>query len=281
MNPLSSAKWITDNTDCASPILERNFSLETLPEKAVLFITGLGYFEARVNGRPVTDARFIPVISDYHARDVASFYYPIRDTFTHRVYYYEFDISPLLKKGENTLSIQLGGGWYRQYERTAEGPTYFGDTLKAIYTIDLGDRKLVSDGTETWRESCIRYSSLFIGEIHDGSFSDRCPKPVSVTEFPETTLSPAIGTPDREIRVIEPKHLGWKDGKNVYDCGENISGHVRITTKGPKGYPVTVRFAEELTADGELDFSSTGYEYIGISGQRQIMSDTFLCPGGE
>ena len=40
-----------------------------------------------------------------------------------------------------------------------------------------------------------------------------------------------------------------------------------------------MRFAENLTEEGELDFDSTGANYACASGRPQIMTDTFICDG--
>ena len=86
-----NAVWIGASEQCASPIISRRF--EVTEDGAVeLYITGLGYFEARINGRLITADRFIPVQSDYEKRNTSAFYYPIHDTMTYRIYYYHYDI---------------------------------------------------------------------------------------------------------------------------------------------------------------------------------------------
>jgi len=279
-HPLYGAKWIAGSRDCRSPVFFRRF-LPGQPQKAVLHITGLGYFSARVNGSPVTEHRLQPVCSEYSTRDLTQFQYPLKDHFTCRIYFCSYDVTALLQEGENELSIQLGNGWYRQTERTAEGPPTYGDILKTIYCLELtaGDERvrICSDGSETWQDSFIRYNNLFTGELHDLRFVPEKEAVVTVLPDEPATLCPQIGVPDKIIRTVAPRLLWERKGRKVYDAGENISGSVRLTARGTPGERVVLRFAEELTAEGSLDFESTGAHYICTSGRKQIQQDECIC----
>ena len=79
------AVWIAPTTKVASPIIKKTFHIENLPNEAKIHITGLGYFEAKLNGVQLTEDRLIPPASDYYRRDYTTAYYPVRDHFTHRI----------------------------------------------------------------------------------------------------------------------------------------------------------------------------------------------------
>ena len=273
-----NAVWIGANDQCASPIISRRFEVSG-EGPTDLYITGLGYFEAKVNGRLVTADRFVPVQSDYEKRNTSAFYYPIHDTMTYRIYYYHYDISAMVQEGENLLEIQLGNGWYIQTERCGEGKMSYGDRLKAIYSIQAGEQSFVSDGSETWRASQIIYNNLFVGEVHDAGFVDTEEKPVEILQVPESEMSEAIGTPDKVMRRIMPKCIAKVDGKKIYDVGENISGVVRVTSYGKAGEKVTLRFAEVLNEDMSLNFTSTGANCRRSNRELQIQADEFICDG--
>lgn len=279
--------WIGADQSCDSPIILRRFYVTNVGniEKATLTITGLGFFEASINGSPVTEQRFLPVVSDYEARDFSAFLYPLKDVTTHRIYYYEFDVTSWLKNGENTLEIWLGNGWYRQTERLAEGNTTFGQQLKATYQLALhtsvGTETLYADGSETWFASEIQYNNLFYGEVVDPGAVTGEEKPVRLLPAPEAIYSKAIGTPDKVIRRITPRPLGIINGKTIFDVGENISGVVQVHTKAPKGERITLRFAENKNEDGTLNFDSTGAGYQNAAGVPQIMQDVFVADGRE
>ena len=276
-----TAKWITPQSPVSVPVFKRSFELNKLPGVAKIDITGLGYFEAYVNGMPLTDARLLPAASDYLRRDFSDATYPVRDYFTHRIYYHTFNITDFLKHGENELKIICGGGWFVQNERIAEGRRGYSDRPQCIYEINLDEAIIHSDGIESCSECEIRKSELFIGEIIDlGYRSEKedkvitLPPPISIM-----TLSDAI--PDRIIRKTTPMLISEKNGKRIYDVGENVSALVKLTANAAKGERFVLRFAEFLNCDGELDFTSSGSHYIGASGRPQIMEDVFISGGGH
>lgn len=279
-HPLYHCRWIGGSPECNSPVIRRRFTARK-PLSAYIAITGLGYFEARINGIPLTDQRFLPVCSEYGPRDLGAFLYPLKDRLTYRIYYCTYDVTHLVQEGENLLSIQLGNGWYRQTERNAEGPVAYGDRLKAIYCLALTypDKtvRICSDGSETWQESHVTYNNLFIGEVHDFQKSPGPERSVDLLPEEPAVLSEQIGIPDRVIRTLEPRLISEKDGVRIYDAGENISGVVRMTVNGREGEPVILRFAENLTPEGGMDFESTGAGYICASGQAQLQKDVCIC----
>jgi len=281
--PLAEAKWIGGSGETSSPVILRRFQADNV-KNATLYVTGLGFFEAKLNGQKISEDRYVPVVSDYEPRDTEKFLYPIHDTMTHRIYYCKYDVTPFVWEGANLLSVQLGNGWYRQKERVGEGKVYFGEELKTIYALLLetadGVEVICSDGSETWYESEITYNNLFIGEIIDPT-AVGTEKPVIEMSAPEAELTEQIGVPDRVIRHITPQLLGNVAGRKVFDVGENISGVVRIHTRAPKGEKIRLRFAENMGEDLQLDFCSTGAEYICKSQRPQIMEDVFIADGTE
>ena len=285
MNHFENYLWLTPDADAASPVITRSFSFHG--GNAVMDVTGLGYYELRVNGKKVGNDRFAPLVTDYFRRDFTEITYPCRDTFTHRICYNTYDITPYLTDGENRLEIQLGNGYFVQNERIAEGKMGYSDRPVCHYRITLTDEagtvsSVGSDGTEVWYLSEITDSNLFIGEIIDPAARKNAEtRKVQIFPMPETELCPQKGTPDRVIRTITPVFLGSFGGKYVFDAGENVSGVVRLHTDLPRGTAVTPTFAEERNKDGTLDYDSTGSGYTGASGRRQIMTDVFVSDGSE
>ena len=281
-NVFENCVWLGADKEYSSPIISRYFNLNNF-EKATLFVTGLGYFVAKINGKPLTEQYFLPVASDYEARDFSKFLYPLHDNTTNRIYYYEFDITRLLNKGDNLLEIQLGNGFYRQTERMAEGNTSFSDVLKTIYRIDveteIGINSIFSDGSETQKESFIRYNNIFHGETVDLNFEYSEEKAVDVLPDTSAILSEAIGTPDKIIEEKKPILIAETKGKKIYDVGENISGIVAVKTSTKKGSVVILRFSENIKSEGLLDFYSTGADFKSASGKIQIQEDVFITDG--
>ena len=63
---------------------------------ATLNISGLGQFEAHINGHNVTEAVLTPGWSDYRKR----------------IYYDTYDVTKLVVPGENAIGVLLGNGMY-------------------------------------------------------------------------------------------------------------------------------------------------------------------------
>ena len=281
---LSGAKWIAPNEPLTAARIYKSFDISALPKSAVIYITGLGYFEATVNGIPLTDDRLIPPASDYFKRDLSKATYPTTDEFTHRIYYHKFDISDKLKLGENRLEVTLGGGWLTLTDRIAEGELSYYDRPMCAFNINLADNVndslhyIYSDGAETYSECEIRRSRLFFGEDWDLGYKGQ-PKPITVIPTPKSILSPAIGQNDKIIREISPRLIFEENGRRVYDAGENISGLVRLVIHAPRGEKYTLSFSEDI-CESELKYESTGSFSKSPSGEAQIMRDTVIS-GGE
>lgn len=102
------AKWIgedsmsnpgeTDkgNTRLAARYLRKPFTLKNNIERAVLYISGQGVYEAYINGEKISEDVLSPTVS----------WYP------DRVYYNVYDVTPLLKRNDNILGVILGNGRY-------------------------------------------------------------------------------------------------------------------------------------------------------------------------
>ena len=79
------------------------------PEKAVLRVLGLGFFHCYINGVRVSDDWYLPLSSDYEARKD----YPIDEIISgHRIYVPEYDVTDMLKDGENVIAIHFGGNGF-------------------------------------------------------------------------------------------------------------------------------------------------------------------------
>ena len=98
-----NSKWIGCDRNFSPPIVIKRFNVKEL-QKAIIDITGLGYYELFVNGDRVSDEYFKPVVSDYSERDFSNFLYPLSDRTSHTIYYNTYDIAKYL---ETTASVRL------------------------------------------------------------------------------------------------------------------------------------------------------------------------------
>ena len=109
LNPSDwKATWIGENnlsnpgetkegkTRLAARYLRKEFVADKPIQRAVLYISGLGFSESYINGKPVSEDIFAPGPS----------WYP------NRVYYNVYDVTDLLSKDKNTIGVALGNGRY-------------------------------------------------------------------------------------------------------------------------------------------------------------------------
>ena len=161
-NVFQNAQWIGATADVNSDIADRSIILHHALKvkgklaKATLNITGLGAYELYLNGTKANDDIMAPAWSDY------------RKT----VFYNTYDLTPLFRKGQNSIDVLLGGVFY--YERglryhkltSSFGPLTMLFHLQLQYA-DGTTQTLVSDDTWQWRESPVTYNSIYGGEDYD------------------------------------------------------------------------------------------------------------------
>ena len=97
--PMGQAPWGSDaqRSPSQSPILRKTVELADKPiAHARLYATALGLYELHINGRRVGDHVLAPDWTDYRKR----------------VRYQVYDVTALLKQGDNALAALLANGWY-------------------------------------------------------------------------------------------------------------------------------------------------------------------------
>lgn len=266
-----NAKWITA-PGCEAPLFRKQFRVEQ-NGSARLYICGLGFYEATLNGKKIGDRLLDPVWSDYEKRELSKLLYPIQDEFSHSCYYVIHDITDLLQTGENTLTVLLGNGWYNQHERNIEGVLHYGPPKLFCKLCVEGEDILLSDENWEWRPSAIVFNNVYFGERYDARLEkNKTWLPTSLLSVADTVMRAQLCPPDRIARQVTPKMIYQCEGKKLYDMGVNSTGRVAIKTSAPAGKEIVISHAEELNPDFTLDFESAG-------GIEQIQQDTYISNG--
>jgi alpha-L-rhamnosidase len=173
-------KWIgafTDqNPDSAitypAPYFRKEFKTKKKIRKAVLYVSGLGFYELHLNGRKVGNQVLAPAVSNYDKRPLKKLLYPYDDQSTQRVYYNTFDITQeIAKQNDNALGIILGNGWYNQRDRTVEGNMWY-DVPKLIFQLEITYTDQTSDvivSDKSWKTTTgpLLKNGIFTGEKYD------------------------------------------------------------------------------------------------------------------
>ncbi|KTE43621.1 MULTISPECIES: alpha-L-rhamnosidase [unclassified Sphingopyxis] len=254
-----STSWAQGDPRPSEPamLLRTDFTVERPVAAARLYATALGAYDARINGRRVSDAILAPEIT------VAKSH----------ILYQVYDVTTLIAAGDNALGAIVGDGWYAspfgwRIERYGFGPAP--RRFRAMLRIDYEDGG--SDWVTTGPDWTIGMSPILLSEIYDGEtydarleqpgwdkpgFDDGGWAPVKVGAAPDARLvaqtAPAVGRMGvrRAVAIAEPA-----PGRFIFDFGQNFSGWVRIRAKGTAGTEISAKFAELLNADGTADLSN-------------------------
>ena len=260
------AQWIAaDSTDAAAgskpmPLIRKEFSLRDHVTRAIVYVSGLGQYEFRINGAKMGDSELAPGWSDYHKT----------------VFYDTFDVTSMLRTGANALGIMLGNGMYRVLDTPERYKKFAGSygPPKCIVQlhIEMADGKSVDIASdESWKThpGPVTFSSTYGGEDYDAQretdgwdhagFDDSHWDPVVVSDGPGGVLRPELAPPIRIMHTYAPVHRADpKPGILVFDLGQNFSGWPAITVSGPAGATVTLIPGELLNPDGTVSQRSSG-----------------------
>ncbi len=250
------ASWIEsdfrDDTSKFRPaqMLRREFRVNGSVELARAYVTGHGLYEMYLNGRRVGDQLFTPGWTSYNKR----------------LQYQTYDITDLLKQGENAMGIILGDGWYRG--EIIGRRNVYGDRLGLLLQIkityrDGHEETIFSDRNWTATTGPILMSSIYDGETYDArlertgwtisGYNDQSSSPVKVASYPKDIVVASVGPPVRKIEELRPaKIIKTPAGDTVVDMGQNMVGWVKLKVQGPSGTTVTLRHAEVLDKQGNF-----------------------------
>lgn len=210
-------------------------------QKARLYITACGLYEARLNGVRVGDAVLAPDITDYRKR----------------VQYQTYDVTALVREGENELTVQLADGWYRGSTGAWGIRNQYGTVTKLLAQLELtradgGVQTVCTDRSWDWSDD----GPIRFADNKDGEVVDACRTP-SYCHKARVTRHPVVPTASDNVPVTEHERLKAKRiitpaGKTVLDFGQNIAGYVAFSLEARAGQTIRLRFGELLDGEGEF-----------------------------
>ncbi|MBO5078743.1 MAG: family 78 glycoside hydrolase catalytic domain [Oscillospiraceae bacterium] len=234
----------------------KDITLGHSPTKARLYICGLGFFQPKLNGLRLDERYFIPPLTDYATRPQIP--YTISG---HRVTYYTYDVTELLRSGSNVLTAQVSDGYYGNWEKAGLEPQPdmgFGQP-GLIYELHIQDRsglhRIVSD-SDTQARPTNEVSRLYSGDMIDFTREEAPYVPASLISPPDGVMTSPMCGEDRVARILTPV-ASWKtEAGTVYDFGVNHSGGLRFTALANRETTLRIRFAEVRNEDGSLNFDT-------------------------
>lgn len=271
-----TAKGVIDNPENA--MMARQIHIGKPVRQARLFVSALGLYTFYVNDQRVGHDLLTPGFTEYDKR----------------LLFQSYDVTDMLKPGENWLGAMLAEGWYKGKLGFENQKCLFGDTVALICELHIlyadGGRETVKSGRDFYcASSPVLFSGIYDGETYDARLekpfrADEGWKPVAVYPFDKGILRPHDGEKVRERERFRAKELIiTPKGERVIDFGQNIAGYVELTTDGQEGERIVFTHAEVLDAQGNfytdnLRTAKQRIEYI-IRKGRQAYKPRFTFQG--
>ena len=271
--------------ETASPAFRKSFNVAAKDvSSATLHITGLGFYEASLNGKRIGSK-----VLD-----------PNPTKFDKRVLYSTYDLTGELKQGANALDVLLGHGWYdmRSVSVWNFDNAPWRDFPRMIAQLEI----VYKDGTtqrvcsdQSWRQvaspvgyDCIR-EGMVIGKSHpDAPDFEKTKIMAEVVSAPKGKLSASALPPTKVINTFKPKtvtKLG--DDRWMVDFGQNMAGWVDLKVKGQKkGDLITLLYGERVAEDGSLDNKSISAHFrypasTDLAKNGYFQKDHIICDGQD
>ncbi|MCF0117811.1 MAG: family 78 glycoside hydrolase catalytic domain, partial [Bacilli bacterium] len=252
-----SFEWVSCQEDTQHICcFQHSFEVSKKVKEATLYISGLGFYEATINGIGFDNHYFKPNVSDYKKRNdplivKKDIYFAYYDTYT---------IANLLKE-TNTLMVYVGPGYFHNKEKL-DAPNYDYGRTRLFYVLDItyldGSNELISSGEETKAAISNSSSRLFKGDYFDFSNTNlKFKKAKIIKERIELKESKFGG--DIIDKIYEPNLINESSNSKIFDFGVNHTGGIKAKIKGVKGSKVVVKYGEFLNNDGTINFLSSSY----------------------
>ena len=270
------ASWIRfgkelDNKESRpAQFFRKEFSLTKKVKSARVYVTALGLYELRLNGKKVAADLFTPGWTSYK----------------NRIQYQTYDVTTLLGQ-KNSIGAVVGDGWFRGNIGFSGQRSYYGEksALLAQLVINYADgtSETIASGSD-WKATTgpILKSDIYNGETYDArmelggwdqaGYADSNWTNAEVYNYPMSKLIAPQGVPVQAIEEIKPvKLIKTPKGEMVLDMGQNMVGVVRLKVKGNAGEKIVIKFAEVLDKAGNFYTDNL---------RAAKCTDTYILKGG-
>lgn len=271
LDKLYPGDTLANHSRLSARYLRKEFSIaQKTIIRGTLYISGLGLYEAFVNGKKTGDYALAPTLTDYDKS----------------VKYNTFDITTLLNN-KNTISVVLGNGRFFSTRYTGSGRMRHFGFPKMIAQIEIeykdGSRQTIVSDTR-WKittKGLIRANNEFDGEEYDARMELKGWKATGYDDsdwLQAEIVSPPKGRLEAQtnpnIKVMDkvfPKKI-TRIAPDVFilDMGQNMVGWLQMKVSGKAGDRIKLRFAEQLKSDGSIYTSNL---------RSASATDTYICNG--
>lgn len=251
--------FITPAVKIDHPVIFKRFACKNV-KKARLYVTGVGLYTARINGKKAGDEYLTPYCNDYGKY----------------LQYQTYDVTDYLSD-ENILEISLGNGWYKgrfglKHKSDIYGSEY-ACACKLVLWCDDGMHVIKSDESFSARRSCVTESGIYDGEHRDDTLD--CSEIFPVKKYgSKFNVVERVSLPVKVKHLLRPELFITPKGEKVLDFGQNFSGIVSFENFLPKGKSVTLK-AGEVLSNGcffrdNLRTAKAEFKYISDGASKQV-----------
>ncbi len=243
------------------PLFRKEFELKKRITNSTLYISGLGQYEATINGSKIGQSFMTPGWTDYDKTCL----------------YNSYDVTSQVQEGRNVLGVVVGNGFYNiNRERYRKLVIAFGyPKMICLLKIAFSDgsfTEIASDIDWKCTPSPITFSSIYGGEDYDATleqvgwdkpgFDDSKWNTALSAEVPTGRLSAEADYPVAVNQTIHVKKIeNPLPGEYLYDFGQNGSGIVEIKVRGKKGSIIKLTPGELITIDKQINQKASGSPY--------------------
>lgn len=252
---MGSGLLLSDQVDDPAPVFRRSFQVENRDiEKARLYMTSLGCFDVRLNGKRVTDTFMDPGKLAYHQQ----------------LSYVTYDVTEHLQAGtEHVWDTTLLHGWYDRgvgypeiYNPWGEKNAFRG---VLVITYQNGQKEFIgTDETfDVTMEGPLRENDVYHGEFYDAiaekklersNGNDAVWMSAAMDEvdsiYQEIPLTAKENEPMICIEELQPVSVSEPvEGSYVFDFGQNFAGVCRIRMTAEEGDLITLRYGEAINTE--------------------------------
>ena len=244
--------------------------------RAGLSVCGLGYGYYYINGKEASPDLFTAAVSDYNKT----------------LWYNTYDVSALLKEGENVICAVLGNGYYNENFNTPweHNKVPWRDMPKLALELNFGGKILRAD--ESWK--CKADGGTYFNQLRSGEYFDarKYEENWNALKYDDSAWDNAVidenppqgefcecpCEPIRECAGYPAIAVLKNGGKYVFDIGQNISGYAQVKVNLPAGTELTLRYAEELDCDRGLRMNGIDTFQLAVN-QPPFQTDKIICGG--
>ena len=229
-----------------APMLRKSFVLNSSYERAEIVIAGLGFYDLYFNGKRITKGHMAPYISN--PDDI--------------ICYDRYDVTALLRRGENVIGVLLGNGMQNAFGAHAWGfdTGLFCSAPKLSLRFSAQKEEdifaFAADESFKTADSPILFDEYRLGEFYDASkeqsgwcdvgFCDDSWTPAFKTESPRGEKMLCEAEPICEFENRRPVSIAKSGEGYVYDFGVNDAGVCRLTVTGTAGQEISMEHGEVL-----------------------------------